>query len=69
VYMSDKDPIITEVRDKKHDWYTIRGVVNGHHVSVDVPGPAVDGKSRKDAEALFKRGLRNVADHERNSSR
>jgi hypothetical protein len=45
---------------KRGEWYTVKGVVNGRVVSADIPANQVEGKSRKDAEKVFERGLGNV---------
>jgi hypothetical protein len=52
---------ITEVQDKKQDWYKVKGVVNGKQVSVDIPAPYVDGKSRDEAKKVFERSLEQVS--------
>lgn len=52
---------ITEVREKKQDWYTVKGVDSrGKQVSVDIPAPYVDGKDRKAAEKVFKESIERV---------
>jgi len=49
---------------KRGDWYTIKGHVDGKPTSVDIPANQVDGRSRSDAEKLFKRGLKTAKESE-----
>lgn len=52
---------ITEVKDKKQDWYTVKGVAQGRQVSVDIPAPYIDGKSNAEAKKVFEQSLERVA--------
>lgn len=49
---------------KKGEWYTVKGrASNGREVSVDIPAPTVEGRTRKDAEALFARSIERMQNH------
>lgn len=48
---------VVEVK-KRGEWYTVTGNVDGRKTSVEIPANQVDTRSRKDAEALFRRGLK-----------
>lgn len=49
---------------KNGEWYTVKGrASNGREVSVDIPAPNVDGKSRKEAQELFARSIERMKDH------
>lgn len=51
-----KDVIITRA-DKRGEWHTVEGIVDGKKVTAHIPAPSIDGKPRKDAEALIRRSL------------
>lgn len=46
---------------KSGEWYVIEGYVDGRRVSVDVPADRVEGRSRHEAHAVFRRALTLVA--------
>ena len=57
---------MADVQDvkKKGDWYTVKGrSADGRPVSVDIPAPAVEGKTRKEAQALFERSIERMKEH------
>jgi hypothetical protein len=43
--------------EKRGDWYRVEGVVAGKRESVEIPAPSVEGRSRQDAEGLFRRSI------------
>lgn len=47
---------ITKV-DKRGEWHTVKGIVAGKEVTAHIPAPSLDGRQRKDAEALIRRTL------------
>jgi hypothetical protein len=51
---------ITRV-DKRGDWHTVEGVVKGKKVQAHIPAPSLEGRPRKDAEALIRRSLFGVS--------
>lgn len=43
--------------EKRGEWYHVEGVAAGKRESVDIPAPSVEGRSRNDAEGLFRRSI------------
>ena len=59
--MTDKPGESIEItrRTKRGEHYTIEGVDRrtGQKASVEIPAPTLEGRSRKDAEALMRRSI------------
>lgn len=67
-YDPKSEVTITKV-EKRGEYHEVEGRVNGRKVTAGIPAPSLDGRTRKDAEALIRRTLLGTSRMDHESSR